>query len=114
MNLDLAASEISNLKNFISVKCILTNIADLKWPAFPAKRIGGYLLPLIKQLFRDNFMGSDLEMGILLVLVKGYFLLAADTIRHNAITKQFEKLTAGPTKKTVLIDNDFSQRRQAA
>jgi len=120
INLGLAASEISNLKNIISVKFILTNIASLKWPKvflisdFSAKKIGHYLLPLIKQLFRDNFMGSEMEMSILLVLVKGYVLLAVHTIRHNAITKQFKKLSSGLTKNAVLIDKDFSRHRQAA
>jgi len=35
-------------------------------------------------------MGSDMEMGILLIFLKGYFLSAADVIRNNSVTELYK------------------------
>jgi hypothetical protein len=58
---------------------------------FSTDMIGHYLLPLAKQIFRETFMGADMEMGIVLIFMKDYFLSAADIIRNNAVTKLFKQ-----------------------
>lgn len=89
INIDQALLEMTNLV-IASVRSI--NMAKFIFtPKFPASKIGEYLLPLVKQLFRDNFMGSDMEMGILLIFLKGYFLSATNLISHNAVTGLFKK-----------------------
>ena len=82
--LGMTNSVIASIRSITMSKFIFT-------PKFSANKIGEYLLPLAKQLFRDNFMGSDMEMGILLVFLKGYFLSATYLISHNAVTGLFKK-----------------------
>ena len=58
---------------------------------FSTGKLGYYLLPLVKQIIKDNFMGADMEIGILLVFLKDYFLSATNAIRNNAVTNLFKK-----------------------
>lgn len=76
-------------------------------------RIGNYLLLLAKQLFRDNFMGSEMEIGVLLFFVKGYFLLAVFAITNNHLTARLKKLRESMVENVVLNRNDFYQHKQA-
>jgi hypothetical protein len=69
---------------------------------FSTDKAGYYMLPLVKQLLRDNFMGSDMEMEMLLVFLKGYFLYAAGAIRNNAVTNLFKKLKGSENAIAVL------------
>jgi hypothetical protein len=57
--------------------------------SFSPDRISSYVIPVVKQLFRDNFAGSDAEMGMMVVFLKSYFLSAAYVVSHNAV---FDKL----------------------
>jgi hypothetical protein len=99
---------------------MITSITSLKWSKplftfrFSPNKIGNYLLPLLKQLVRDNFMGSEMEMGILLLFVKSYFLLAVYTISHNALTDRVKKLRESTTKSAELNYEDIYQHEQAA
>ncbi|MDB5141590.1 MAG: hypothetical protein JWQ66_303 [Mucilaginibacter sp.] len=112
INIDQALSGISNL--------VITSITSLEWHKlffafnFSPKRIGNYLLPLLKELFRDNFMGSDMEMGILLLFVKSYFLLAVYVIRHNALTDRVKKLNKSINESVELNHEDIYTHKQAA
>jgi len=70
------------------------SINDVKWiklfSAFKlsVNTIGNYLLPLVKQLFRDNFMGSEMDDGdFYYSLSKVIFLLAVFTITHNPLSQ---------------------------
>lgn len=80
-------------------KMIIDNVNSFKWNnlalslKFSPAKLGYYLLPLVKQLFRDNFMGSDLEMGMLLIFIKGYLVSAGDALSNNALTALFRKLS---------------------
>ena len=58
---------------------------------FSTGKLGYYLMPLVKQIIKDNLMGADLEIGILLIFLKDYFLSAADAVRNNAVTNLFKK-----------------------
>jgi hypothetical protein len=112
INTDQVLSGINNL--------IITGIVSFDWHKLlftfkvSPNKIGDYLLLLIKQLFRDNFMGSEMDMGILLLFIKNYFLLAAYAIMHNALTDQFKKLRKIITPSAVLYHKDFYQHKQAA
>ena len=112
IHIDQALSGISNL--------VITGIASLEWHkllfAFKLSpsRIGDYLLPLLKQLFRDNFMGSEMEMGILLLFVKSYFLLGIYVITHNALTDRFKKLNKSINESVELNHEEIYQHKQAA
>jgi hypothetical protein len=95
----------------------ITNIKLIKlFSAFKlsVNAIGKFLLPLIKQLFRDNFMGSEVEMGILLFFIKGYFLMALFAITHNPLADRLKKLRESAIENPVLSHNGFFQQRQAA
>ena len=83
-------------------------------PKFSTDKIGYYLLPLVKQLFRDNFMGSDLEMGMLLIFLKDYFSSAVETVRSNAATDLFKKLRGTKDTITVLDTMRIYDHQQAA
>jgi len=76
--------------------------------------IGDYLPALIKQLFRDNFMGSEMEMSFLLYFIKGYFLLAVFTITNNPLTDRLKKLRESTKEKVMLNCDDFFQHKQTA
>jgi hypothetical protein len=112
IHIDQALSGISNL--------VITGIASVEWHKllfafkFSPKRIGNYLLPLLKELFKDNFMGSDMEMGILLLFVKSYFLLAVYVISHNALTDRFKKLNKSINKSVELNHEEIYRHKQAA
>ena len=83
-------------------------------PRFSTDKVGYYLLPLVKQLLRDNFMGSDMEMGMLLIFLKDYFLSAADAIRNNAVTNLFKKLKDSKNTIAVLDTERIYDHQQAA
>jgi len=99
---------------------MITSIAGVNWiKLFSAFRlspnkIGNYLLLLAKQLFRDNFMGSEMEMGVLLFFIKGYFLLAVFAITHNPLIDRFKKIKESIVENVVLNRDDFYQNKQAA
>jgi hypothetical protein len=111
INIDQVLPGINNL--------IITGIVGFDWHKVlfifkvSTNKIGDYLLPLIKQLVRDNFMGSEMDMGILLLFIKTYFLLAAYAIMHNALTDQFKKLRKIIAPNAVLHYKDFYQHKQA-
>jgi len=111
-NIDQTLSGISNL--------MITSISSINWDKlfltfkFSPSKIGQYLLPLAKQLFRDNFMGSDMEMGILLLFIKSYFMVAVYAIRNNSITRQFSKVQENISKNILSPRDTFYQHKQAA
>jgi hypothetical protein len=96
-------------------KLMITGITSIKWnkllftSKFLPNKAGNYLLPLAKQLFRDNFMGSEMEMGILLLFVKSYFLLAVYAVSHNALTERFKKLRESTSQSAELNYEDIYQ-----
>ena len=112
INLDRTFLGISNLMitGFKSLKLNKLFLA----PRFPTDKVGYYLLPLVKQLLRDNFMGSDMEMGMLLIFLKDYFLSATDTIRNNAVTNLFKKLKDSKNTIAVLDTERIYDHQQAA
>ncbi|MGZ3767901.1 MAG: hypothetical protein ACXVB0_04840 [Mucilaginibacter sp.] len=102
---------LSGINNIMIVG--INNLKGFKLQLSP-KKVGNYFLPLVKQLFKDNFMGSEMEMGMILLFVKSYFLVAAYAIRHNALTDRVKKLKDSTTRSIVLKQEDFYQHKQAA
>ena len=82
-------------------------------PKFSTDKVGYYLLPLVKQLFKDNFMGSDAEMGVLLIFLKGYFSSAVETLRSNAVGDLFRKLR-GVRGTVAVLDTERTYDHQQA
>lgn len=72
---------ISSLQNILHVN-----------PAALASKAGSYVTPILKQAFRDSFMGSDQELEMILLFLQGYILSAAKTVRHNPLTDGIKKL----------------------
>ena len=103
----IANTVLTGAKSLKSVKLLLTT--DLS-----KDKIGSYVIPLAKQLFRDNFMGSDLEMGMMLVFLKSYFLSATFLVSHNAIIDRFKELRRGKYAVTALQQEEFFGQQQVA
>jgi hypothetical protein len=112
INLDQTFLNISNLmitgvKSFNLTRLFLAS-------RFSTDKAGYYLLPLVKQLLRDNLMGSDMEMGMLLIFLKDYFLSAADVIKKNTVTNLFKKLKSSKNTIAVLDTETIYNHQQAA
>jgi len=104
---DLTSLIITSVKSFKINKLFLAS-------NFSTDKVGDYLLPLVKQIVRDNFMGADLEIGILLVFMKDYFLSAADAIRNNAVTNLFKKIKVSKRNGSVSASEIIYNHPQAA
>ncbi|SHN20884.1 hypothetical protein [Mucilaginibacter sp. OK098] len=112
INFDQTLSGITSLV-ITSVKSFKLNKLFLA-SNFPTDKVGYYLLPLAKQIFKDSFMGADMEMGILLIFMKDYFLSAANIIRNNAVTNLFKKIKGSKRNGTVLASEIIYNHPQAA
>lgn len=105
--LDTTNLMINSAKGFKINKLFLTS-------NFSTARIGYYLLPLVKQIVKETFMGADLEVGILLIFVKDYFLSAANVIRNNAVTNLFKKVKGSKRHIAVPASEIIYNHPQAA
>ncbi|MHB8205979.1 hypothetical protein [Mucilaginibacter sp.] len=101
VNIEQTFFDISNLM-ITGVKSLNLNKL-FSAPIFSTKKVGHYLLPLVKQLLRDNFIGSDMEMTMMLTFMKGYFLSATEVVRNNTISDLFKKF--GGSKNTIAVLN---------
>jgi hypothetical protein len=103
-----------------ATKLIIASAKSFKWNRlflasnFSTDKIGSYLLPLVKQIFRDNFMGSDMEMSMLLIFLKGYFFSAANAARNNMVTELFRKIRKNKAEVIVLKTEKKYNYQQAA
>ncbi|HTD39708.1 MAG TPA: hypothetical protein VK671_03740, partial [Mucilaginibacter sp.] len=103
-----------------STKLMITGAKAFKWnrlfalSGITADRVNYYLTLVVKQIFSDNFSGSDAEVGMVLIFLKGYFLSAADLLRNNVITDLFRKLKAGQSNVVVLdAEKNYSYNKAA-
>ncbi|MCR8560874.1 hypothetical protein KXD93_24670 [Mucilaginibacter sp. BJC16-A38] len=81
---------------------------------FSTAKLGYYLLPLAKQIFKETFMGADMEMGILLIFLQDYFFSATDAIRNNAVTNLFKKIKGSKRNVAVPASEMIYNHPQAA
>ena len=99
---------------------VIASMVDLDWnklfSAFKLSpgKMGNYLFPLLKQLFRETLMGSEAEMEMLLLFVKNYFLLIAFTISQVALALRFKKSRERINQSTMLDSEDYYQHKRAA
>jgi len=49
-------------------------------------RVNYYLTLLLKQIFSDNFSGSDAETGMALIFLKSYFMSGTAFLSNNLVT----------------------------
>lgn len=71
---------------------VISSPKGFKWNKGLTGKVAYSLLPVVKQLFRDNFLGSDMEMGILVIFLKGYLSSATNAVKNNVITNLFKSL----------------------
>ncbi|MBS1523212.1 MAG: hypothetical protein JST50_19595 [Bacteroidetes bacterium] len=70
-------------------------------------RVNYYLTLLLKQIFSDNFSGSDAETGMVLIFLKSYFLSAAALFMiSNNVIRDFIKNLGKPKAKVVAQDTE--------
>ncbi len=104
-----------NISNLMLTGLRSFNINKL-FPAskFSISTMGQYLLPLIKQLLRDSFMGSDMEIGMLLIFLKSYFLSAVEIASNNAVTDLIKKFRGNKSTIAILNTERIYDHQQAA
>lgn len=75
-----------------NAKWMINEARNFKWSRLLAMsgitsdRINYYLTLLLKQIFSDNFSGSDAETGMVLIFLKSYFVSATLLLSNNMIT----------------------------
>src|ERR1019366_7582587 len=73
----------------------INQLINLKWIGlvssfeFSWKNIGHYILPLLKQGFKEA-TGSEVDIALLLILFTGYLSSAKNAIFHNAIIRKIK------------------------
>ena len=103
-----------------NAKLMIAGAKNFKWNRLLAlfgitsDRVNYYLTLVAKQIFSDNFSGSDAETGIVLIFLKSYFLSAVALITNNAVTDLFRKLRKGSAKVVALdTEENFSYHKAA-
>jgi hypothetical protein len=101
-------------------KLIITGAKNFKWnslfaaPAFSTDWVNHFLTLVVKQIFSDNFTGSDAEVGVILIFIKGYFLSAGDLVKNNIITDLFRNLKTRESNIVVFDPEKNYSYNQAA
>jgi hypothetical protein len=101
-------------------KLMITGAKNFKWNSlfavsvFSTERVNHFLTLVVKQIFSDNFNGSDAEVGMVLIFLKGYFLSAADLLRNNVITNLFRRLKTRESNVIVFDAEENYSYNQAA
>ncbi len=89
-----------------NAKLMINEAKGFKWSrlfamaGITSDRVNYYLTLLLKQIFSDNFSGSDSETGMVLIFLKSYVLSATAFLSNNAIT-DFVKGLKTPNAKVV-------------
>ena len=74
-----------------SAKLMINEAKGFKWnrlfamAGITSDRVNYYLTLLLKQIFSDNFSGSDAETGMALIFLKSYVLSATAFLSNNVI-----------------------------
>ncbi|MBV8388540.1 MAG: hypothetical protein JO080_01935 [Mucilaginibacter sp.] len=101
-------------------KLMIAGARNFKWSSsfavsvFSTERVNHLLTLIVKQIFSDNFNGSDAEVGMVLIFLKGYFLFAADLLKNNIITDLFRRLKTGESNVVVFDTEKNYSYSQAA
>ncbi|MDO3627734.1 hypothetical protein [Mucilaginibacter sp. BT774] len=74
-----------------NAKLMINQAKGFKWnrlfamAGITSDRVNYYLTLLLKQIFSDNFSGSDAETGMALIFLKSYVLSATAFLSNNVI-----------------------------
>jgi len=91
-----------------STKWVINEVKSFKWnrlfamTGITSDRINYYLTLLLKQIFSDNFSGSDAETGMALIFLKSYVLSATAFISNNLVIDFIKSLKKQHAKVVVL------------
>lgn len=72
-------------------KWMINEVKGFKWnrllamAGITSDRVNYYVTLLLKQIFSDNFSGSDAETGMVLIFLKSYFVSATAFLSNNVI-----------------------------
>ena len=77
-------------------------------------RINYYVTLLLKQIFSDNFSGSDAETGMVLIFLKSYFLSATAFLGNNLVTDFVKGLKKQNAKVVELATEENFNYNKAA
>ena len=75
-----------------STKLMINEAKSFKWTnlfavaGITSDRVNYYVTLLLKQIFSDNFSGSDAETGMVLIFLKSYLLSATAFLSNNLVT----------------------------
>jgi hypothetical protein len=92
-----------------STKWMVNEAKSFKWSrlfamsGITSDRVNYYLTLLLKQIFSDNFSGSDSETGMVLIFLKSYFVSATAFLSNNMLT-DFVKSLKKQNAKVVMLD----------
>jgi hypothetical protein len=73
-------------------KLMINEAKAFKWSrlfaisGITSDRVNYYLTLLLKQIFSDNFSGSDAETGMALIFLKSYLVSATAFLSNNIVT----------------------------
>ena len=103
-----------------STKWMINEAKSFKWnrlfamAGITSDRVNYYLTLLLKQIFSDNFSGSDAETGMVLIFLKGYLLSATALLSNNVITDFFKNLRKQNAKVVTLdVEENFNYNKAA-
>lgn len=91
-----------------STKWVINEVKGFKWNklfatmGITSDKVNYYLTLLLKQIFNDNFSGSDAETGMVLIFLKSYFMSATAFISNNRIADFIKSLKKQHAKVVVL------------
>lgn len=101
-------------------KMMINEAKHFKWnrlfamSGITSNRVNYYLTLLLKQIFSDNFSGSDAETGIVLIFLKGYLLSATAFLSNNVLTDFVKGLKKENTKVAELdAEENFDYNKAA-
>jgi len=92
-----------------NAKWMINEAKGFKWSrlfvmaGITSDRVNYYLTLLMKQIFSDNFSGSDAETGMALIFLKSYLVSATAFLSNNVIT-DFVKSLKKQNAKVVRLD----------
>jgi len=95
-----------------NTKLIINAANGFKWSrlfamtGITSDRVNYYLTLLLKQIFSDNFSGSDAETGMVLIFLKSYFLSATALLSNNVITDFVKGLKKSNAKVVGLVTEE--------
>ena len=75
-----------------STKLMINEAKSFKWnnlfamAGITSDRVNYYITLLLKQIFSDNFSGSDAETGMALIFLKSYVMSATVFLSNNLVT----------------------------